>query len=84
MKANNLLKLMKYAECPTCVNIELKNGKTARHKFEHFTSFIDKANRSDILKNAEIDDVFVQTSLLNEEKFIMIYGREEGVENGEI
>lgn len=84
MNSNGLLKLLKYSECPTCVEIELKSGKRYRKKFSSFTSFLSHIHQSESLKNAEYDDVVVQKSLLDDKNFLMIYGKENGVENGEI
>lgn len=79
MEVSNLLDLVKYSKCPTCVHIKLvdkenKIVKKYRYKYEDFASFLEKAQRSEFLEKTKIDELVVQRSLLNDEKeFIMIY-----------
>lgn len=78
-----LMKLLKYGSCPTCFHCDLLNGKKYRKKFTDYNSFLAHAAKDDLLKEAEIEDVYVQKSLLDSKDFLMIYAHQKGVEIGE-
>ena len=73
-----LLKLLKFGDCPTCIYIDLVNGKHYRKKYSTFNSFLSACRKDHFLMDMEVEDVFSQKSLLDDKIFIMVYAHEKG------